>query len=225
MERSVERDSRTEPVWDVAVRIFHWTLVVGFFTAYFTEGEPLSLHVWAGYVVCSLVLLRIVWGFVGSRHARFSDFVFPLRRVLADLADSLRLRAPRFIGHSPAGGAMILALLVMLTGTTLTGMAFYAVDDGKGPLSFILARGVSTAVDPAAVPRPVAEKGDQAEDEDDEDGNKSPDAEFWEEAHELFANATPILVILHIGGVALASLSHRENLVRAMIDGRKRPLP
>lgn len=211
-----DRKARIERVWDVLVRTFLWTLVVGFLTAYLSEGEPLSLHVWAGYVVGMVAVLRIVWGFIGTPHARFSDFIFPASRVLSYLADELRMRARRFLGHSPAGGAMVVALLLALLGTTASGMVLLAVHEGEGPLSSIIAK-VDEHASTAGRPLPTA----AASDEEGEDST----TEFWEEVHELLANFTLLLVILHVGGVLLASHAHKENLIAAMLDGRKRPLP
>ena len=73
-------------VWDVFVRLFHWSVAVGFFVAYFSE-DALTLHVWAGYVVGALVVLRIVWGFIGPEHARFSSFIYAPGTVLRYLWD------------------------------------------------------------------------------------------------------------------------------------------
>jgi cytochrome b len=79
------------------------------------------VHIAAGYAIAGLIALRIVWGFVGPRHARFGNFVRSPREVLVYLRDVALLRAPRYLGHNPAGGAMILGLLVMLSGTAITG--------------------------------------------------------------------------------------------------------
>jgi cytochrome b len=111
----------TVKVWDPFVRIFHWSLVATFVIAYATGDEIERVHVAAGYAIAGLLAARIVWGFVGPRHARFSNFVRPPREVLAYLRDVALLRAPRYIGHNPAGGAMIVALLVALAGTCATG--------------------------------------------------------------------------------------------------------
>lgn len=111
----------TVKVWDPFVRIFHWSLATLFMVAYATGDETEWLHIAAGYTIGGLVALRIVWGFVGPRHARFSDFVRSPRAVLAYLRDLALLRAPHYLGHNPAGGAMIVALLVLLSGTGVTG--------------------------------------------------------------------------------------------------------
>lgn len=178
-------------VWDPFVRLFHWSLVSAFAVSYLSEGEVMPLHAWSGYVITALVLLRILWGLVGSRHARFRDFVRGPRAVLAHLRALVAGRPPRHRGHNPAGGAMILALLAALFATCLLGMALWAVDEGAGPLAPWLAGG-----------------GHALE-------------ELLEEAHEIAANLTLGLVLLHVGGVLLESWLLRENLVRAMVTGRK----
>lgn len=211
--------ARTQLVWDLPVRFFHWTLVVGFFTAYLSEGEPLFLHVWAGYVVGGVVVLRILWGFVGSPHARFADFVFPAGRVISYLGEELRFRAKRHIGHSPAGGAMVIALLAALFVVTASGLMLLAVHEGQGPLSPFISRALEGPAPPSSS---AIENGSR---EASSDENESPTVALWEEIHEIAASLTLFLVILHIGGVLLASLAHKENLIAAMLDGRKRPLP
>ena len=133
-----------------------------------------------------------MWGFVGSEHARFSDFVYRPSVVLRYLVDTVRFRAKRYLGHSPGGGAMVVALLVALLATTVSGLMVYGADQHAGPMASWMA-GVS----------------DQAE-------------HALEEVHETLANVTLALVLLHVIGVAVASLSHRENLVRSMFTGHKR---
>jgi cytochrome b len=121
-------------VWDPLVRIFHWTLVSAFAIAFVTEDEFLDLHVYAGYTVLGLLTFRLVWGFIGSRHARFSDFVRRPSAALTYLKEMSALRAKRHLGHNPAGGLMIVALLLSLLITSLSGLAAYGVE-GFGPLS------------------------------------------------------------------------------------------
>jgi cytochrome b len=122
-------------VWDSFVRLFHWSLVVSFAIAYVTEEELLSLHLAAGYTVAGLVGLRLVWGCVGSRYARFSNFVYRPARIKAYLRDILRFRARRYIGHNPAGGAMILLMLAALLLSCLSGVALYGIEGAAGPLA------------------------------------------------------------------------------------------
>ncbi len=209
-------DTAMVKVWDILVRIFHWTVALAFFVAYFAE-DILTLHVWAGYTVGGLVVLRVLWGLVGTRHARFTAFIYGPVKTLTYVADLLRLRARRYVGHTPAGGAMIVALLIGLAGTVWTGLALYAVDENAGPLTALYAATASPPSQSAS-----GEEADDDEHEEDE-GRTRAGEEFWEELHEALANVMLALVILHIGGVALASIVHRENLVRAMVTGRKRP--
>ena len=180
-------------VWDPLVRVFHWSLVASFTVAYLSgEGEMLDLHAWSGYIIGGLILFRLLWGMVGPRHARFADFVFTPATVLAYGRDLLRGQAQRYLGHNPLGGAMVIALLLMLTLATVTGIALYGATEAAGPLAGIM-RGTSHGF-----------------------------GEALEEVHEFCSNLTLLLVALHIGGVLISSLLHRENLVRAMVTGRKR---
>ena len=109
------------PVWDKLVRAFHWSLVGLFVVAYATAEDADGLHRFAGYCIAALLALRVVWGFIGSRHARFTDFVRSPRAVLAYLKLAGTHRAPRYLGHNPAGGAMTLALMAMVGGICWTG--------------------------------------------------------------------------------------------------------
>jgi len=124
-------------VWDPFVRIFHWSLVLTFTLAYVTGEDLEILHNNTGYVVLGLVLMRIVWGFIGSRHARFSDFTYSPAEVKGFLRDTIGKRARRYLGHNPAGGVMIIAMLLSLVITTVTGIAYYGVEDTAGPLAML----------------------------------------------------------------------------------------
>ena len=108
-------------VWDGRIRAFHWGLVVLFITAYLSAEDSERLHLLAGYSIAGLLVLRVVWGFSGSQHALFRDFVRSPREVLNYLKLAREHRAPRYLGHNPAGGAMTIALLVMITSICLTG--------------------------------------------------------------------------------------------------------
>lgn len=105
------QENATIRIWDPFVRLSHWILVAAFFIAYFSEDDLLSLHVWAGYVLGVIVLLRIVWGVVGPRHARFSDFLYRPTEVMTYMRELLSFRGKRYLGHSPVGGAMVVTLL------------------------------------------------------------------------------------------------------------------
>ncbi len=195
-------------VWDPLVRLFHWTLVAAFTIAYLTEDDWQELHVWAGYTVAALLAFRLLWGFIGPKHARFSDFVFSPANIMAYLKDMLALRAKRYIGHNPAGGAMVIALLLSLAATTLSGMQVYAVEENAGPF--------------AQIEMNISPVASAYADDDEHEGEGHKEGGVWEEIHEFFANFTLFLVVLHIAGVIISSLAHNENLPRAMVTGKKR---
>lgn len=178
-------------VWDPLVRIFHWSLAGAFFVAYLSGEEWLDLHTLAGYAALGLILARIPWGVIGTRHARFTDFVRPPRVALAYVRDLFLGRAQRHLGHNPAGGLMIVALLVTIPLVALSGMALLGVEEGAGPLAGVMAG--------------------------------SPDwlEEGLEGLHEFLANLVLLMVGVHVLGVLVESLLHRENLVRAMFTGAK----
>ena len=134
-------------VWDRFVRVFHWTLVTAFAVAYLTEDDLLTVHVWAGYTVGALVVARVVWGFIGPVHARFSDFVYAPGTALRYVRDLIRRRSARYLGHSPGGGAMVLLLLVFLTATVVTGLVVYGGDKQAGPLAGWFSRDTGEAVE------------------------------------------------------------------------------
>lgn len=185
--------SKQIKVWDLPVRLFHWLLVASFTAAYFTEDDYLTLHSWLGYSVIGLICFRLIWGFIGSYHARFNHFVCGPGTTWNYLKDIVCNRAQRHLGHNPAGAAMILALLLSLFMTTLTGLATFATEEFSGPLVNLM--------------------------------TLAPDfiRDSTEDSHEFFANFTVVLIVFHLAGVAVASVSHKENLVRAMITGLKHP--
>jgi cytochrome b len=165
-------------VWDPLVRVFHWTFAGAVIIAYVSDGARVT-HESAGYIALALVVIRLVWGMVGTHYARFASFVRGPRAVYAYLGDILTMDARRYLGHNPAGGAMIVALLFLVTITGVSGWLtttdrFFGV--------------------------------------------------WWmEDLHSLSADLLIAFAGLHVVGVFASSFLHKENLVRAMITGRKRP--
>ncbi len=124
-------------VWDLPLRIFHWSLVVGFFVAYVTEEELLKVHVWAGYLIIALLFFRTIWGFVGNSYAQFSHFICTPSQSIQYVKDLMAGHSKRYLGHNPAGALMIALLLTSLLIVTITGIAVYGADKAAGPLAAI----------------------------------------------------------------------------------------
>ncbi|MGJ0485622.1 MAG: cytochrome b/b6 domain-containing protein [Methylomicrobium sp.] len=205
-------------VWDILIRLFHWTLVLSFIVAYLTSEEDNPWHIYSGYTVLGLIIFRLIWGFIGSRHARFSDFVRPPTVVYQYIKSLSAGQPPHYIGHNPLGGWMVMAMLITLFAVTLSGLKVYAIEEGKGPLANL------QFIELTPVPAAYAE--DESEDDDNEEGNAGPesseaDEEFWEEVHEASTNVMLLLIGLHLAGVVISSRLHKENLVKAMLTGKK----
>lgn len=163
-------------VWDRFVRLFHWGLVALVAIAFLSRDFK-AFHIAVGYGVLALIVARLVWGLFGTTHARFTDFVVGPRAIAAYLR-SLRSGAPaHHVGHNPAGGAMVLALLAVLLAIV-----------GSGWMS---------------------------------ETDRFFGVEWVSVMHSLLTSLLLGLIGLHLLGVLVASILHRENLVRAMITGRK----
>lgn len=164
-------------VWDAPVRIGHWLLVGAFALAWATvESEEWRLvHAAAGGAVVGVILFRLIWGFFGTRHARFASFVRGPKAVLDYLFGLLRGEASGYAGHNAAGGWAIMALLALGLMTGASGWLVYQDIGG----------------------------------------------EWLSDAHELLANGMLAVSGLHVAGVIVSSLAHRENLVWAMVTGYK----
>lgn len=215
-------DKRTLTVWEPLIRIGHWTLVIAFFTAYFAEDDFMALHVWAGYTVGAYLLTRVLCGFVGGKYARFSHFVYSPVKIMGYLKNLIACKPQHYIGHNPAGGAMVIALLVSLAATTLTGLKLYAVEDNKGPFA-ISAQQAQTQIQPASLISRAKKEDNKSTGEviDNEHELAKQGEEYWEELHEVFVNLTLLLVFLHIMGVIVSSYIDKEKLVKAMLTGKK----
>jgi cytochrome b len=142
----------TEPtrdvlVWDLPTRLFHWATVLLVIAAYFTwRLNWMDWHIRAGYGLLALVLFRILWGFLGSSNARFLNFLEVPKTAAWHLLRSLRREVDQYAGHNPAGGWMVLLLLALLLGETLTGL--YVANDvaNEGPLTEWVSAPVADAI-------------------------------------------------------------------------------
>ncbi len=164
-------------VWDAPVRVFHWLLAICVAGAFVTsESERWRLlHATLGYSAGGLVAFRLLWGFIGTRHARFRSFLFGPSTVSRYLVSLLGARPEHHVGHNPAGGLAVVALLSLVVFAATSGHMVYADLGGR----------------------------------------------WLESVHEFMGEALMLLVGVHVAAVVLSSAVHRENLVGAMITGRK----
>jgi len=198
-----------QQIWDISIRLFHWLLVLSFIIAYWTGEDEGELHAYVGYIISALLLFRIVWGFMGSKHARFKDFIYSPAEILLHAKELISGKVKSYRGHNPLGGLMVVALLLSLVITTVSGLKVYGLE-GYGPLA---ETNTSYFISSANASSPMDDEANKHEESDSE--------EFWEEIHEFFANFTILLIVFHILGVIVSSKVENENLVKAMITGYK----
>ncbi len=187
-ELSMNNEKNNIVVWDVLVRIFHWSLVLFFAIAYLSEDDWINIHSYAGYTLFLLLLFRLYWGIFGTKYAKFSQFIATPKTAIKYLKDEVLGNAKHYLGHNPAGALMIVALMLSLFLSILSGVAIFATE-GHGPLALTFFASFSGKV--------------------------------LEDIHEVAVNFTLFLVFLHIGGVIFSSFMQKENLVKAMLTGRK----
>jgi cytochrome b len=209
----------TIKVWDIFVRFFHWSLVIAIIVQLATAEDAKRVHAVVGYFIVAVLALRIIWGFIGSKHARFKDFIYPPAEITGYLKGLFRGRPKHYIGHNPAGGAMVVLLLLVLGLTTLTGLLTYGAK-GKGPLALKTDGlvGISWADDDSG-------NGDDDRNShlgEENDSSREKASHFWKEIHETLVGILLFLAGLHVCGVIASSYVHKENLILAMITGRKK---
>ena len=191
MTEGNESSAAERRVWDLPVRVFHWALLVAVIGSYVTHAAGVQwfrYHVWCGYVVLVLVCFRILWGVVGTRHARFRNFVRGPVTTLRYALDLLRGRAAPYTGHNPLGAWMVLLLLAALLAQAALGLFGNDEIFNFGPLYGYVSHDLSLAL--TTVHRNL----------------------FW-----VIVGA----VVLHVAAVAYHRVVKREDLVRAMLTGRK----
>lgn len=180
-------------VWDLPVRLFHWMLVLAvagaLVTGYLLNRSWLTFHVASGTAIIGLIVTRIVWGFLGTRHARFASFLVSPTATIQHTRELIGGHAHRHLGHNPLGAWMIVALLLALTALALTGVIVLGGFFKSGPLAYAVS---------------------------------FSDGRFLREIHSILAVGLVVLVGLHLAGTLFESLRSRENLVAAMITGKKR---
>ncbi len=192
-EQDLTGQPQTEPVlvWDLAVRLFHWSLVLLIIAAWVTaEQGPawMDRHMQVGYAVMTLILFRLVWGFCGSRYARFSSFLAGPRRILGYIKGLFGGKPELIVGHNPLGGWSVVAMLLMLLFQAGTGL--FANDDiyNEGPLTGWVSNATSG---------------------------------WLTGLHKLNFNLLLAIIALHIVAVLSYWVFKRENLIKPMFSGRK----
>jgi cytochrome b len=179
-------------VWDLPIRLFHWSLVLLLIFQWVTTQDDIlynmTWHMYGGYALLCLLLFRLLRGFWGSQHARFSDFFYGPTATLHYLTTVFKRAPSHYLGHNPMGAYSVFALLLLLGVQSVTGL--FADDDifTEGPLAGWVSNDTS---------------------------------DLMTRLHHFNFNLLLVFIGLHLAAIAFYALFKRENLVRAMITGRK----
>lgn len=198
--------------WDPLVRIIHWGVAAAIVANGLATEEGSAFHIWIGYAAGALLLLRLLWGFIGPKEARFSAFPPSPKAALGHMRDIAAGRRTSHRSHNPLGALMVYALWGTLAVVVLSGIAM------SGPPS------VSTLPsEPASM---VAESSPEADEDEHEEAGEGGDGgeggEMIEEVHEAAANLLFLLAALHLAGVVFETRRSGPEVVRAMVGGPRR---
>jgi cytochrome b len=201
--------------WDFVVRLTHWTIAAAVIANGLLTKAGGVWHVWIGWIAMGALALRLIWGLVGTRQARFAAFPPDPKAALGHLSALARGRAAEHPSHNPAGALMAYAFwaclaVVVATGLTMTG--------GKSPMTVAAEKAAVAAGDWSALVDDTA-PGDH--DGDEESGETALDS-IAEALHESAANLMLALALVHVAGVAVESRALGRNLALGMTVGRRR---
>jgi len=184
--------TQTTKVWSIFIRVFHWSLVLLFVAAYITSSSgDDDIHMILGYMVSVLLFARIVYGFTTQGHGRFSNFLYTPAMIWQHAKGIASNHPKNYLGHSPMGSAMVFALLILLLALATSGLLYQGWGEYEGPLWWLHMM-------------PSNALGHEA----------------WD-IHHFLPDMLWVFIALHILGVVLASIQHKENLPRAMVTGLK----
>lgn len=196
--------------WDPLVKLTHWGVAAAVVAnALFTE-EGSGWHVWVGYVLAAMLLLRWLWGIVGVRNARFSAFPPNPFKAAKYLADMRKGRAEQHTSHNPLGTLMVYALWSCLAVIIASGIAM----SGPPPANPNV-READEQHTNAALHGTV--DSDEVKDREEADEAREDDEKVLEEVHEVAVNLLYLLIALHLLGVLFETMRHGQGTIRAMI--------
>lgn len=215
-------DKKQLVVWDQFVRVFHWSLVLFIFLAYVTGDSKGPLHKYTGFVVLGLVVIRIFWGFWGTKYALFINFICSPSKALTYLKELATGKPAHYTGHNPAAAWMIILFLISSIIICLSGYAVCVTKVNNHSIRFEnkFSFAENAYADDEKNERHEGKRQGRARHNYGAKEDTESDS-VWSDIHEMSAQFMLILICLHIIGVAFSSKMHNENLVKSMITGKK----
>lgn len=211
--------------WDPIVKLTHWGIVGAVIGNAIVTEEGSGWHIWVGYGLAALLALRLLWGLVGPREARFAAFPPSLARATNHLGEIRRGEVVRHQSHNPLGALMAYAIWATLAVIVASGIAM----SGPPPADPAAVMGehgeqgeVAAAILQTVIPSARAEEAGEEEGEEAGEGAESEGEEWLEEMHEIAVNLLYVLIALHLTGVVFETRRSGREVVGAMIPGGNR---